>query len=347
MEHGEAVDRLKSLNPAQLELVHFLLEVDVTVLPGTNEALTTRVIALYRLLKQDARKLALLPIVLDSVILGHSSRAAQHHARVHEALSRLDFIAQVRAFRDTVETQRLCAFVIHGPPETGHTWLLNRLKLLLPRRGMQAKRILHSCAQRSRKPGLDAVLDTLRRGLGFDVTATPVEELARRACKIRETQDLLIIIDAVESLDDEHVLGLVERFWGAVVDAAGGEAGERAAGFHLILFLLSHAEQEAGWARYCADCATGTWKPRVPIKLPRLASFPADLLRAWIETHTDTLPRPLRDAAVAAELFARCEQGLPLLVFEDICRKWLAELEESERSVIFEKLDRRWWKLEA
>ena len=347
MDRGRAVDRLSSLLPPQFERLIHTLRVDTAVLSGPNAAPETRAIELYRLLEQDQRKLDQLPIVLDHIIDGRSPRAAEHQARIHDALGRLDFARQVRTFRTAVEAHRFGAFVIHGPPDSGHAWLFNRLKLLLPRRAGQAKGIVHSCAQRARKPGLEAALDTLRRGLGLDVTTTPVEELARRACKIRETQDLFIIVDAVDSLDDAHALGLVERFWGAVIDAAGGDGAGPADGFHLLLFLVSYAEQDAGWSTCCVESATDAWKPRVPIKLPRLASFPADLLEQWLDTHVDALPPPLRVPGVAEQLFARCEAGLPLLVFEDICHKWLAELEAAERDAIRDKLDRQWWKLEA
>lgn len=119
---------------------------------------------------------------------------------LYNALLRLNFTNQVSLFRHFVETHKVGSCLIHGEPEYGQRWLLNRLVQLVPY-GRSAKVIQFGLSRKSRANYIDSLWRELAGRVGLP--EHPPQKIAEAVCKLWQTQTVILVFQNLDEMPQE------------------------------------------------------------------------------------------------------------------------------------------------
>lgn len=164
--------------------------------------------------------------------------ASLDNGTLYNALLRLNFTNQVSLFRHFVETHRVGSCLIHGEPEYGHRWLLNRLVKLVPN-GQSAKVIQLGLSRKSR----GSYIDSLWRELGGRVGlpgVQPPQKIAEAVCKWWQTQTVILVFQNVDQMPQEYMNQFLCQFWLPLVKISCN-CSPRSGSYRLLMFLVDYS----------------------------------------------------------------------------------------------------------
>jgi hypothetical protein len=258
----------------------------------------------------------------------HASRT-----KLYEALLKLGYRQQVRLFRKAVETESIAAFLIHGLPEHGQRWLLNRLAVKYIDCYLNSKRVVVNPGRLVRRTDARALWRELGGQLGVKGLNPSQEDIAQKAYQCWLTQDVIFVIHDVNILPEVAVCDLIDNFWLPLsrrVKNASSPSQTR----KLLLFLVDYEGEAERWNIPCVEKLDSSWDGQKPIKPPKLREFTDSDLENWLEDHHGDLPSDLTKGIdeKVDEILENSDQGIPELAFREICERcgydWYEEREK-------------------
>ena len=235
--------------------------------------------------------------------------------RVHIELFRLNYIKQVRLFREFIEQNRIGAFLVHGSPEHGQIFLLKRLLNAIPDGSVTPPIQFHLSRKVSRND-IKAFWRELGRKIGVQDFSLP--EIARNVMSQLKNQHVILVFHDVDCTDEDYLQELIREFWLPLVNSTQ-EAIYSRNEFFLLMFLVDQDGCVNTWNIAFADEFETLWEPCTPIRLPIIDSLSDQVLVNWMENAIDALPTKVtKKIDYTVQVILENSQGIPERVFAQI-----------------------------
>jgi len=261
------------------------------------------------------------------------SIGANIHQNLYPTLLKLGYRLQIRAFRKLMETDSIHAFLIHGFPDYGQRWLLNRLVVQYVPHVLTGKVVVINVSRKVRRNDASAFWREIAGRVGLQGQQSTPTEIAEKVYRWWQTQNVLFVFHDVEKMPENTLSELIQNFWSPLINKIQ-ELQSPPSKFKLIMFLIDYEGCVENWQIPLAEEINSHWTPQTPFRAPKIAEFSANELTDWIETEFDKLPTILTnqvDSTVQA-ILADSQNGIPEVVLENICQLCGCDwYEESEK----------------
>jgi hypothetical protein len=235
--------------------------------------------------------------------------------RIHIELFRLNYIKQVRLFREFIEQNRIGAFLVHGSPEHGQIFLLKRLLQAIPDGSVTPPFQFHLSRRAFRKD-----IKTLWRELGrqMQVQDFSLAEIARNVICQLKNQHVILVFHDMDCIEEDYLDELIREFWLPLVNSTQ-EAIYSSNEFFLLMFLVDQDGCVNTWNIAFADEFETLWQPCTPIMLPIIDSLSDQVLVNWMENAIDALPTKVtKKIDYTVKVILENSEGIPERVFAEI-----------------------------
>ena len=212
-------------------------------------------------------------------------------SRLHKALLKLNYHHQEMLFQRLIDTSQVGAFLIHGEPGHGQSWLLNRLVNRVPYITV-GKVIPINLQFRGRRWDFEAIQRELKRCVGLANTHT-LQEVVEHIHSWWQTQTVVLIFHNVDTMDVKYMQEFIQGFWLPLVDKAINVPC-RSPYYKLLMFLVANSEYVDEWHFDCVEQLDASWRPHIPIKPPRLTPIGTEELVTWMQRECAALPAKIR-----------------------------------------------------
>ena len=252
---------------------------------------------------------------------------------LYKALLKLGYQQQAELFLRAIATESVAAFLIHGLPEYGQRWLLNRLVVEYVPLQTVSKVVTIDLSRTGRRRDVEACWREMGKRLNLksqEITATAVADGVYRWWL---NQDVIFVLHDVNTMPEVALRNLIEQFWLPLIQriqmASQGESDRK-----LLMFLIDYAGKAAQWQLPWVEKLDANWDPRKPIKPPQLQEFTNQELMNWIVAQYRDLPPVLTQGIdqTVDKILAESDQGIPELVLQEICKQcgfdWFEELDK-------------------
>lgn len=247
-----------------------------------------------------------------------------HREELRRALLTLDYYEQSKFFKRFLEEKhQVGAFLIHGEPDHGQSWLLHRLTSRVP--GSSTGKVHTISFQRKgRGRNLEALWRELAHWVGLKAFQSP-QKIAEQVHKVWQTQTVIIILRNLYEIDEESIQRLIREFWHPLVEQT--QRVPCLSSNHCLLFLIDNDGCTDEWRATFVRQPSANWNPSFPVKLERLAPFTNDILAGWMRQQVDLLPT----TTTIQDILENSENGIPELALEHICNLCGCDWHESEK----------------
>ncbi|MEH2253539.1 hypothetical protein [Nostoc sp.] len=239
--------------------------------------------------------------------------------RTYRALLKLGYQEQTRAFRRFIETHSVAAFLIHGSPDYGQCWLLNRLVVKNVPKMMTGKVVPIKLDRIGRRSDSAALWRELggRVGLGRQ---SSIPEIAERVYQWWQTQNVLLIFYDVDCLSETLLHDLIRDFW-LLLATKVKTVSLQASQFKLLMFLVDYDGCVGSWNIPFVERLDSTWKPDNPVKLAKIKQFSDTELTNWLKHEAEDLPSSLTDQMdeTIQIILENSDNGIPEQALCKIC----------------------------
>jgi hypothetical protein len=267
--------------------------------------------------------------VQSAMVAQPPTRPAQQPQRSQDLfnhLLKIDFDEQVKLTRQTIQTHRVGAFLVHGGRDCGQQVLVNRLLRLSP--GWHTgQRVVIDLGSPSVGKRIRSLWRQVARGLDASPQATPAQ-LVKKVCEWWQTQDVIFIFHTVDYVPPELLQAWLEEFWQPLVAVAKDTLHRTERETYLLMFLVDYSGRVSNSDIVLAQQIDQSEYPYIPLCLPPADRFPPDVLDSWINFAAEVIPAAL----TAQEVLESSENGIPWSVYEAICAhcdiSWEGELTE-------------------
>jgi inactive STAND len=252
--------------------------------------------------------------------------------RLYRALLKLDYREQTKKFRRFIPDNSVAAFLIHGLPEYGQRWLLNRLMQHNPANSLASKEVKINLSRIARKSNVAALWRELSGIVGLGGNGSPLE-ISDRVYQLWQTQNVLLIFYDVDFLTEAYLHELIKNFWLPLATKVRNAAA-KASQFQLLMFLIDEQGCVGSWNVPFAEQLEPDWEPHKPVKLPKLSEFCDDVLVEWLDYEVEDLPNTLTNQIeqTVKSILENSDNGIPELAIAEICRlsgcDWYEEREK-------------------
>jgi inactive STAND/TIR domain len=246
--------------------------------------------------------------------------SASNGGDIYRTLLRLGYRSQVRLFRRLTETESVAAFLIHGLPDYGQRWLLNRLVVQYVPHFLNGKVVMVNVSRKVRRNDVSALWREVAGRVGLRGKIYTPSEIAEQVCQCLQTQNVLLVFHEVESMPETTLSELIDNFWLPLVSKVH-EQPSPASKFKLLMFLIDYEGCVESWEVPFTEKLNSNWHPHSPVRPPIIAEFSNDDLTDWMETEYDNLPTVLTNQVdnMVQMILANSDNGVPELVLETIC----------------------------
>ena len=253
--------------------------------------------------------------------------------QVYQILLKLGYWQQVRQFKKLINTHSVAALLIHGEPQSGQRWLLNRLVSQHVRKSLTSSPVVVDFDSPVRRDDVKALWRVLAWKVGLKGQAAP-EEIIKKVYKLWKTQNVLIVLHKIDLLPEPglRVSELIENFWLPLASQAR-EAMKDNQDYKLLMFLVDYQGKVGKLNLPFIEKLDAVWNPQWPLLAPKIEDFSDDELRDWLEHEGDSLPVDFNnEEVIIQEILKNSENGIPELVLQEICDRcdcdWYEELEK-------------------
>ena len=252
---------------------------------------------------------------------------------LYRILMKLGYRQQVRLFRQVIEVESVAVFLIHGLPDYGQRWLLNRLVVQYVPYSLTGKVVKVDLNRKVRRSDVSALWRELGGRFGLRERQPSPSQVAEQIYQSWQTQNVLLIFNDVNCVPEEGLQELIQDFWLPLVSRVR-DSQSQASQFKLLMFLVDYEGCAGSWKVPFAEKLDLTWKPHTPIRSPRIIEFSENDLTNWIEDEYDQLPLELTKEVddTVREILENSENGIPELALEAICGRcgcdWYEELDK-------------------
>ncbi|MBD0264754.1 MAG: hypothetical protein ICV78_19130, partial [Tolypothrix sp. Co-bin9] len=164
--------------------------------------------------------------------------------RIHIELFRLNYVKQVRLFREFIEQNRIGAFLVHGSPEHGQIFLLKRLLDKIDGSSVTPL-IQFSLSRKGSQTSIKALWRQLGRQMQVQDFSSP-EIIARDVVSQLKNQHIILVFDGVHCMDEDYLQELISEFWLPLVNSTQ-EANSSSNKFFLLMFLVDQDGCVSTW----------------------------------------------------------------------------------------------------
>lgn len=244
---------------------------------------------------------------------------------LYQALLKLGYREQVLLFKKFLKGQAIATFLVHGSPDYGQRWLLNRLITQHIRHGTTDKLVRIQLNRIGRRRNISALWRELGGRVG-KVGKQPIpSEIVEQVYKWWQTQNVILVFHDVDCMPQEYLQQLIQEFWLPLATQARKVVSSKPK-YQLMMFLVDYIGDIGTKNTLFVEKLEPNWEPRIPIKLPPIIPFGDRTLNDWMETieiEFDTLP--LVEAInntedeIIREILENSENGVPELVMSEIC----------------------------
>lgn len=262
-----------------------------------------------------------------------AQRQVQTQVNLYSALLKLGYRQQARLFRRAIAAESVAAFLIHGLPEYGQRWLLNRLVVQYLPEHLNSKVVKVNLSRLARQSNVSALWRELGGQVRVKGYRAKPPEIADGVYRWWLTLDVILVFHDVHVLPESAVQEMIEQFWipltQRVQDASVGESPCK-----LLMFLVDYEGKAEQWNLPFVEKLDAGWKPQRPIKTPKLQEFTEKELMDWLDDQYRDLPSDLTQDIddKVEEILDNTEGGIPVLVLREICEQcgldWYEELEK-------------------
>lgn len=236
--------------------------------------------------------------------------------RIHSELFRLNYVEQVRLFREFIEDKRVGAFLVHGLPEHGQIFLLKRLLHAIPESAVTPPIQFH-LSRRALRTDIAALWRELGRQIGVQNFSSP-EEIASNVVAQLKTQHIIMVFHDLDCICEAYLHQLLRDFWLPLVNSTQHSIHPTNE-FFLLMFLVDQDGCISSWNIGFADQLDPVWEPRTPIKLPIIDRLSDRVLANWMENAIDALPtKATKKIDYTVQVILENSKGVPELVFAQI-----------------------------
>lgn len=231
---------------------------------------------------------------------------------LYHELGKLDFRKQKKILKQFLESRhRVGAFLIHGEPECGQRWLLNRFLKQISGSSTGKPPCKFSFERKGGGRSLEDLWNNLAEWSGL-TDPSSLGKLVEAVHTLWQTQTVIFILRGLHEIEHEYIEEFIQLFWQPLAEKAKSQPCRYP--HYCLLFFID--DRGCEWNFRFAKHLDSDWEPRIPIELERLARFPKDELLRWIEAGVDILPSTL----TINDIVEDCEGGLPELVLKRICK---------------------------
>jgi inactive STAND/TIR domain len=255
-------------------------------------------------------------MVIAEILARRSTSVAQKECdgnSLYEALLTLDYLEQVKTFRRFRERSQTGAFLIHGQIEYGQRWLLNRLVRQVPGSGSGKPPFRFDFQRKVGARSLDALWRRLGKWANPTKPSMLPAEIVEQVHRIWQYQTVLLILDDLDTVDEQCISDFLHRFWGPLMDQAQ-RVPCRSQNHYLLMFLVDNTGCTDGWSLPLAERLDSAWRPHIPVKLEKISRITDEVLFHWLNHEVDRLPTGLHVPGILAG-----SGGIPQIVLENIC----------------------------
>ncbi|MCC5616275.1 hypothetical protein LC605_14610 [Nostoc sp. CHAB 5836] len=245
--------------------------------------------------------------------------------KLYLALLKLGYKDQILAFKKFVRSQSIGAFLIHGCPDYGQRWLLNRLVTQHIDSGTTNKTLplpveLHRIGRRTD-------ISTLWRELGgrFGLhRQNTAPEIIDRVYQCWQTQNVVLIFHDVNCMPENYLEKLIHEFWLPLATQARKTASSTQK-YRLLMLLVDYEGCVGTRETLFFERIEPNWEAKIPVKLPVINRFCKHELNEWLNTvemEFDELPLTeviSQKNDLGQEILDNSDSGIPELAFSEIC----------------------------
>jgi hypothetical protein len=243
------------------------------------------------------------------------------------ALLKLGYKDQILAFRRFVRSQSIGAFLIHGCPDYGQRWLLNRLVTQHIDDGTSSKVLPIELHRIGRRIDISTLWRELggRCGLRRQSTVADIkEEIVERVYQWWQTQNVVLIFHDVDCMPENYLQQLIQEFWLKLATQAR-ETASPTRKYRLLMFLVDYEGCVGTRETLFVERIEPNWEGKIPVKLPVINPFCEDELNDWldmVEMEFDELPLTeiiSQKDDLVQKILENSDNGIPELTFSEIC----------------------------
>lgn len=242
---------------------------------------------------------------------------------LYKALLKLGYENQILAFKRFIRGQSIGAFLIHGSPDYGQRWLLNRLVTQNINDGTSSKVLPVELHRIGRRIDIFTLWRELGGRCGLRRQNTPTEIID---CVYQwwQTQNVVLIFHDVDCMPENYLQQLIQEFWLPLAMQARETASETRK-YRLLMFLVDYEGCVGTQETLFVEKIEPNWEAKIPVKLPVINPFCSSELDEWLDTvemEFDKLPLIeviSRKNELIQEILENSDNGIPELAFSEIC----------------------------
>lgn len=273
---------------------------------------------------QQRINLLLQKIIREQEIITHQIQEMEiiyTSENLYDSLSKLNFFKQDNIFYDLIEASSIAAFLIHGEPEYGQTWLLNRLVHKYCSNSVKSKNVQISIGSLIKKNDVNSLLRQLAGELGLKGRQYTLSEIANGVNEWLKRQNVLLILNKVGMMPETNFVELMENFWRPLVSEIE-QFQSQPSKYKLFMFLIDDLGYVKSWnnTNIFAETLNCDWKSQTPIKAPEITALLKHELEFWIRYEYKNLPSQLTKISdISQKILENSDNGVPELVLYQIC----------------------------
>ncbi|MEO0736175.1 MAG: trypsin-like peptidase domain-containing protein [Cyanobacteria bacterium J06649_12] len=246
---------------------------------------------------------------------------------LYKALGSIGYREQRTEFRRLIEKENTSAIVIHAKSgKYGQKWLIQKLidrhRNRYPNTTMPTM-VPVDLASFSRNWTSESLWKEVGRKFGvkrLDSQDQVIEKILRSI----ETKHIFIVLNNIGYWKEKEFLILLNDFWNPIVRQVKALDNRK---HQLCMFLIDGRGEVHSWSKAFSKPDVVIEGSGQPILTPILEKFSAQELNDWIDHTLDIglLPNSLHieSEIVVNRILSQSEDGLPDLVFEELCEKFL------------------------
>jgi hypothetical protein len=241
---------------------------------------------------------------------------------LYRALLKLGYQKQVISFKKFIKAQSIGAFLIHGSPDYGQRWLLNRIVTQHIEDSTTSKVLKVELHRMGRRIDINSLWRELGGRVGLKRQNSPLE-IVERVYQWWQTQNVILVFHDVDYMPEKYLHDLIDEFWLPLATQARESISQTK--FRLLMFLVDYEGCVGNRNTLFVEQVEPNWKPKIPVKLPTIHPFCQQILGQWLETlemEFDKLPlltviNQKKDPV--QQILENSDNGIPELAFEEIC----------------------------
>ena len=259
---------------------------------------------------------------------------SENSCNLYQALLKLGYLEQIISFKRFLKNQSIASFLIHGSPDYGQRWLLNRLITQHVRYETTGKLVRVQLSRIARRRDISALWRELGGRVGLGGKPTP-SEVVEGIYGCWETQSVILVFHDVDCMPQEYLQQLIQDFWLPLATQAREVVSQtrnypQTNNYQLLMFLVDYEGSVGKQNTLFVEKLEPNWEPKIPIKLPLITPFADRILKDWInaiavDVQFDAFP--LVEAIIndtgdelVQEILDNSDNGVPELAMSEICR---------------------------